>query len=58
MSRRTPPDHTDPKATAGLTARRRKRGLPVGDLAMPERTAERIDRPGTVAMTYTPVRGR
>lgn len=30
MSRRTPPDHRDPKATAGLTARRRAAGLPVG----------------------------
>lgn len=30
MSRRTPPDHRDPKATAGLTARRRRLGLPTG----------------------------
>lgn len=30
MSRRTPPDSRDPKAFAGLTARRRRLGLPVG----------------------------
>jgi hypothetical protein len=30
MSRRTGPDHRDPDAFAGLTQRRRDRGLPTG----------------------------
>jgi len=30
MSRQTPPDHRAPDAFAGLTQRRRERGLPTG----------------------------
>lgn len=32
MSRQTPPNHRDPDAFAGLTQRRRARGLPVGSI--------------------------
>lgn len=43
----TAPKHTDPKAFAGLTQRRRERGLPVGNEGMPALKPEdpRKDRP-------------
>lgn len=44
MSRRTPPDHRDPKAFAGLTARRRRLGLPTGPIRSAEKPAERSPR--------------
>lgn len=50
MSRHAPPDHRDPKATAGLRIRRERRGLPVGKLE------EIFDPAGNVIAVGTRVR--
>lgn len=41
MSRRTPPDHRDPNAFAGLTVRRRRLGLATGPVRAPRKEAKR-----------------
>jgi hypothetical protein len=49
MSRRTPPDHTAPDANAGLTQRRRERGLPTGRMPSTQEIGDSLIAQGFTA---------